>query len=360
MSTTSKLDDIAEIKKLDKKQVAASIEKLPGQIEQAWAESTKVDLPDDYKNVKNIVIVCMGASALGPELTRDVFKDQIKVPLTIVRDYSLPSFVGPNTLVVLSSYSGSTEEVVAASQDAISTGSKIVGITEGGKIGEILKEKGLPAYIFDAKHNPSGQPRIGLGYSVAGLLGLFKSLGVIDVEDKDIADAVSSLRNLASSYLPSVSLSENFTKEIATKLQGSSVSVVGSEHLSANAHIFANQLNETSKTYSSYHLISELNHHLLEGLARPENLGENLKFLMLESDAYSEKSKKRIQITKDIIEKQKIETISIKFEEGSSLNQALDAIMISSYITFYLGILNGFDPSDIPWVDYLKEQLAKD
>ena len=353
------LDNPSDLKKLDKSDVAGSIAKLPDQIEQAWGESTKVTFPDDYKNIENIVVAGMGGSALGPELIRDVYKNELKVPLTVSRDYKLPSFTGQNTLVVLSSYSGSTEEVLSAAEDAVSHGVKIIGIAKGGKLGSFLKEKGLPAYIFDPKYNPSGQPRIGLGYAIVGLLGLFKSLNIIKIGETEISDIVASLKNLNSSLSPSTLSSENFTKEIAAKLSGSSVAVVGAEFLSANAHIFANQLNETSKTFSSYYLISELNHHLLEGLARPENLGKSLKFLILESDQYSEKIKKRVAITKDVIEKQKVETISIKFEEGSHLNQALDGILISSYITFYLGILNGFDPSNIPWVDYFKKQLAK-
>ena len=354
------LDNVEEIKKLDKSNVAGSIAKLPDQVEQAWEESSKINFPGDYKKVDNIVVAGMGGSALGPELLRDIYRSQLKTPLTIARDYKLPSFVGPSTLVVLSSYSGSTEEVLSVAEDAVSKGSKIVGITEGGKLGKFLKEKSFPAYIFNPKHNPSAQPRLGLGYAIAGLLGLFKSLGVIKIENREVQDTLSSLRDLITSFSPSKVQSDNFTKEIATKLQGSSVGVISAEYLSANAHIFANQLNETSKTFSSYYLISELNHHLLEGLSKPVNLGKSLKFLILESDQFSDKTRKRIEITKEVIEKQKIETISIKFEEGNHLNQALDAILISSYITFYLGILNGFDPSDIPWVDYFKEQLAKD
>lgn len=354
------LDNPQDLKKLDKSDVAGSIAKFPDQIEQAWGESTKITFPDEYKKIENIVVAGMGGSALGPELIRDIYKNELKIPLTISRDYKLPFFTGPNTLVVLSSYSGSTEEVLSSAEDAVSHRAKIIGIAEGGKLGDFIKENNLPAYLFDPKNNPSGQPRMGLGYAVAGLLGLFKSLDLFKIEETEILDSIASLRALNLSFSPEKASPENFTKEIATKLQGSSVAVVGAEFLSANAHIFANQLNETAKTFSSYHQISELNHHLLEGLARPEGLGKSLKFLILESDQYSEKIKRRVAITKDVIEKQKVETISIKFEEGSHLNQALDGILISSYITFYLGILNGFDPADIPWVDYFKEQLAKD
>lgn len=353
------LDDINEINKLDKKQVAASIEKLPAQVEQAWQEASQINFPDNYKGVKNILVDGMGGSSLGPELIFYLYKGSLKIPYLLVRDYDLPAFVNEETLVVLSSYSGTTEEVLSLGKQALEKGFNLTGITEGRQLGEFLRTNNLPGYIFDAKLNPSGQPRLGLGYSVAGILAMFKSLGFLNIEEKEMQDVLFCVREISSKLAPSSPTADNFAKEIAAKLRGVSVGVVGAEHLSANAHIFANQINENSKTFSTYYLLSELNHHLLEGLSRPENLGQNLKFLILDSDLYSGKIKKRVSITQEVIEKQKVETISIKLESETPLVQAFEAILVSSWVSFYLGILNGFDPSEIPWVDYFKEQLSK-
>ena len=354
------LDNIEEIKKLDKSDVAGSIAKLPDQIEQAWREASKIEFPESYKKVKNVVIDGMGGSALGPELIAHVFKDKLKVPVKVINSYDLPAFVDQDSLVVISSYSGTTEEPLNAGEQALSAGYKIIGITEGAKLGDFLKRNKLPGYIFDPKNNPSNSPRLGLGYSVAGILGMFHSLGLIQISESEMSEIISSVRQVNSSFSPSIPTPKNFPKELASKLQGNTVAVVSAEFLSANAHVFANQLNETSKTFSSFHLLSELNHHLLEGFGKPDGLSESLKVVILTSDQYSEKIKKRVKITTDVIEKQKVETFTVKFEEGSKLNQAFEAILVSSWTTFYLGILNGFDPSEIPWVDYFKEQLAKD
>lgn len=353
------LDDQEEIKKLDKSNVAESIAKFPDQIEQAWNEASKVKFPDSYKEIKNLVIVGMGGSALGPELLSYLYKDKLEIPLLVVHDYNLPNFVDENSLVILSSYSGTTEEVLNAAEQTIVKKCKVAGITEGRELGKFLDKNSLPYYKIKADSNPSEQPRLGLGYSVAGILGMFNSLGLIVVDDKEKEEVIASTKNVNSQFIPSKSISNNFTKELATKLKGSSVGVIAAEFLSTNAHIFANQLNETSKTFSSYYLLSELNHHLLEGFNKPEDLRKNLKIVILLSDQYSDKLKKRVKITTDVIEKQKVETFIVKFEEGSRLNQVLEAILVSSWTTFYLGILNGFDPSGVPWVDYFKEQLAK-
>ncbi|MEX0616391.1 MAG: bifunctional phosphoglucose/phosphomannose isomerase [Candidatus Woykebacteria bacterium] len=353
------LDNIEEIKKLDKKQVALSIERLPDQLEQAWLEALSVSFPDSYKQVKNILVDGMGGSGLGPEIVNTVFKDKINVPMTLIHDYHLPAFVDGDTLVLISSYSGNTEEPLNAGEEALAKNYKVAGITEGGKLAEFLKVNKLPGFVFNAPYNPSHQPRLGLGYQVGGILGMFRSLGFINISDEEMDRVLFCSRELNQKLSPGSPTSENFAKELATKIQGNIVVVIAAEPLSANAHVFANHLNETSKTFSTYFIIPELNHHLLEGLNKPAGLGERLKVIVLESDLYSDKIKKRVQITKDIIEKQKIETISVKIEGDTALIQAFEALLVSSWTTFYLAILNGFDPSEIPWVDYFKEQLAK-
>lgn len=354
------LDDINEINALDKNQVASSIEKLPDQIKQAWQESSKIQFPESYKRAKNVVINGMGGSGLGPELLSYLYKGKLKIPLIVTHDYNLPGFVNEDSLVILSSYSGTTEEVLNAAEQSISKKSKVAGITEGGLLGEFLDKNNLPYYKIKADHNPSQQPRFGLGYSVAGLLGMFNSMGLVMVSEKEEEEVVANTKEINSQFVPSKPASSNFPKELADKLQGNSVGIIAAEFLSANAHIFANQLNETSKTFSFYFLLSELNHHLLEGFGEPKDLGEHLKIIILESDHYSEKIKKRAKITTDIIEKQKVETFTVKFGQDTPLGQSFEAILVSSWVSFYLGILNGSDPSVVPWVDNFKEELAKD
>ena len=353
------LDNLEEINSLDKKQVAASIEKLPDQIEQAWRESVQIKFPAEYQNIKNIIINGMGGSGLGPELVYSIFKDKLKVPVTIIHDYHLPGFVDENTLVIISSYSGDTEEPLNAGEEALSRNYKIMGITEGGKLSKFLPSNNLPGYIINAQHNPSHQPRLGLGYQVGGILGMLKSLGFVDVSDEEMERVLFCSRELNLKLSPKSPTSDNFAKELAAKIQGNIVVVISAEPFSANAHVFANQLNENSKTFSFYFIIPELNHHLLEGLNKPSDLGQRLKVIFLESDLYSEKIKKRVQITRDIIEKQKVETITVKLEGDTPLVQSFESLLVSSWSTFYLALLNGVDPSEIPWVDYFKEQLAK-
>ena len=132
--------------------------------------------------------------------------------------------------------------------------------------------------------------------------------------------------------------------------------IVASEHLCGNAHIFRNQTNENAKNFASSSLIPELNHHLMEGLVHPE--ARILKFVFLKSSLYSEVIKKRFDLTEDVVRQNKNDVVSIEAEGSSKLEQMLYVLAFGGYLTFYLAILYGQDPSLIPWVDYFKEQLS--
>ncbi len=145
---------LQQIKKLDKLNLLGSIELLGKQCEQAWREIKKIRVPKSYRQVENIVISGMGGSALGAHIVQTFFADQLRVPLEIVRSYSLPNYVGPRTLLILSSYSGNTEETLAAAREGQKRKAKIVGLTSGGAMAKFLRKNKYPAYIFQPKYNP--------------------------------------------------------------------------------------------------------------------------------------------------------------------------------------------------------------
>jgi glucose/mannose-6-phosphate isomerase len=352
------LDDISAIKKLDSKNLSGSILALSDQIRQVAKEKDKITIPDAYKSVSNIVVAGMGGSALGPEIIRHLFADRIKVPITIVRDYFLPAFVDQNTLLILSSYSGNTEETLTAGQEGLKRGAKIVGIASGGKLEEFLKANNLPGYIFQPCFNPSGQPRIGLGYSIFGILAILTQAGLLDISDSEIEAVIQTIKLANDKFNLEVSKFENLAKKMAEKIQDKIPIVVGAEFLAGNVHTIANQINENAKTLSTWFLLPEANHHLFEGLANPESNSKNLIFLFLNSNLYSSKIQKRVEITKEIIGKNSIEFLEFKPESGSKIEQSFEVLVFGSWLSFYLAILNNLDPTLIPWVDYLKGRLS--
>ncbi|HRY63016.1 MAG TPA: bifunctional phosphoglucose/phosphomannose isomerase [Patescibacteria group bacterium] len=353
------LDNLARLGQLDKSNMLESIALLPQQIEQAWSETQKLKIPAHYKKVNKVVINGMGGSGLGTHLIRSIYFKELKLPVGNIHSYDLPGLVDKNTLYIISSYSGTTKEPLATIKEAQRRGAKILGITTGGELAELIRSQRIPGYVFNPEYNICNQPRMGLGYSIVGLLGLLNKCGVIKTAAQEIKSAITMLTRLNEEYSPRNSFDKNSAKQIAADLQGKIPVIIASEFLSGNAHVLANQLNENAKNFSAYFLISELNHHLLEGLAHPVSNHKNLHFLFLESNLYHPRNKKRYAITKEIVSQNKVSYSSFTVPGASELEQSFTTLLFSSYLSFYLAILNDLDPSAIPYVDYFKKQLAK-
>jgi glucose/mannose-6-phosphate isomerase len=288
-----------------------------------------------------------------------LFKDRIKEPYEIVEDYTLPRYADHDTLVVLSSYSGSTEEVVSCAKDALARKARLTAVAGGGTIAQMAKENGFPAYIFSPKFNPSGQPRIGGGYLLMGHLGILKALGLLNVENDEVSQAISFARSVGKLYDMKVPTEKNTAKQLALDLFEKHPFIISAEFLRGFGNGFANQINETAKMISDYRYIPELNHHLMEGLKHPESIRQTIVFLFFLSNLYSERIRKRFALTIDIVKKQQVTARTIECTGKTALAQVLEAYTLSGFTTFYLAMLYGSDPAAIPWVNMFKERLSK-
>ncbi len=354
------LDDQESILKLQKgDKVIKSIDALPDQLLQSFNESLALQIPADYKKVKNVVICGMGGSQWPARIVLNLFKEELKVPYLINSDYTLPGFVNQDTLVVLSSYSGTTEESIVCGKKAQELGAKLIGITSGGEIEKFLKQLNLPVYVFNPTNNPSQQPRIGFGYGVGGHLGLLINLGLVNYDQSSIKSAIQTLKDLTKNFSLDTPLKNNPAKQLAEKLFNFFPYYIVSEFLVGIGNAIQNQTNENAKTIASYREIPELNHHLMEGLKNPRQHPEMAKFVFFNSSLYSESIKKRFKITKEVVEKNNTGTIWHELSGKNKIEQAFELMALGNYMTMYLSILYGEDASLIPYVDYFKKKLKE-
>lgn len=352
------LDSKEEISKIDKGNILGSIKALPKQVEQTWSDFGKIDIPNACFLAKNVVVAGMGGSALGARVIDSLFVESDKVPIEIFNQYHLPKYVNKNTLVILSSYSGNTEEVLSDAKEALSKGAIIFGITTGGKLQKFLEDNNLNRYIFSPKYNPSNQPRMALGYSIISIMAILSKCGYIKVGKEDINSLVEDVNNKIKQF--DVFVNNNSAKKAAKKLKDKIPIIVSSEHLVGSAHAFKNQLNENAKTFSVSFEIPELNHHLMEGLSNPPYAKDLLNFIFYESRLYSPRVIKRFEITKKVLSKIGVEYITYKLQSNTKLKQAFELLIFGSFVQFYLSMLYGNDPSPIPWVDYFKKKLSRE
>lgn len=359
MRNVSILDSRTEIQTVDTLNALGSIEQLGSQVQQIWEDSKTLQFDESYRQIKNVVVAGMGGSALGTHVIQTVFKDELHIPVLVVPDYELPSFVNSETLVIASSYSGTTEETLAAVQDAHKKGAKIAGITSGGKLADFLRSNNYPAIVFETTYNPCNSPRMALGYSVFGQIALFAQAGLLNVTETEYTAVLEAIADAHMRMGADVIQEKNVAKILAFEMYKRIPVIMIAEHLEGVAHVFANQINENAKTYSEYRVVPELNHHLMEGLQFPESNGSNLLFVSVHSDLYVPGNQRRMELTEQVLEKNKIEYREVTLTSKTKLEQAFELLILGSYSSFYLALLNNQNPTPNPWVDWFKAELKK-
>jgi len=352
-----RLDDIKVIERVDKANMRKLLVDFPYQLLEARDIALNFKLPEEYLNgrYKNIVFAGMGGSAIGADLLKDYLKFEIKVPIYVNRDYNLPEFVNEDTLFFGCSYSGNTEETLDAFKLARRKRAKIICLSSDGKL-----ERLAARYNYPFIKIPSGYPpRCALGYSSLPLLIILNKLGLIKSKNSDIKDAHNVLKRIAQRMRPSKK--SNYAKRIASEIYGQFTIVYGSSSTTEIPALrFRGQLAENSKTLSSHHIFPEMNHNEIVGWENPKKILKDFVVVILRSKKDHRRIKRRIDISKKIILRSKAKIIEIEAEGSSLLSQMLSLIYVCDWISFYLAILNGVDPTPVKRIEFLKKKLAKD
>ncbi|MBT4433343.1 SIS domain-containing protein [Candidatus Falkowbacteria bacterium] len=346
------------IQKLDKKNMYSSIASLSSQCKQVLEEQNSIKIPSNYKNIDNIIVSGMGASNLGGYIIKNLYKQELKVPIEIVKDYNLPNYVNKKTLCIISSYSGTTEETLSTLKEARKKGAKIFIITTGGKLNKFALKYKIPSYIFEPKNNPCNEPRMGLGYSIFGQIIIFNKLGLLKITNKEFKSVIKTIKKFNNKFNIE-NKKNNYSLEVAKKIHNKIPIVIGSEILLGNIHAFNNQINENAKNFSTRMELPNINHHLLEGLREPKSNQKNLCFIFLNSHLYHKRNQKRYEITKKVIKKNKINFTEYSLSSKTKLDQVFEALVFGSYASFYLAMLNKINPSPVPFVDFFKKEIGK-
>jgi len=355
---TSILDSRTEIDKLDISHLLGSVESLPDQIENAWEQTKNLTFPSDYPQVKNIIVSGMGGSNLGSLVIKHLFKDELTIPMEVYPHYHLPGYVSSDSLVLLSSYSGTTEETLAAAEQAKEVGAKIVVITGGGPLADMARANNWPMYLIDAKYNPSGQPRMAIGYEVFGQLSMFAKMGLINISENEVINLVDKLRQLVKKLGPEIP--NNPAKLLAFRAFDKHIIFSAAEHLIGAAHVFNNQVNENAKSLTTEWHLPEFNHHFMEALSYPKLAHDTSIFFLFNSGLYHERVQKRFPITKEVLESKSYETQLIQATAPTKLEQIFEIIQLGQFVSSYLAFLYKIpDPGPVPNVEWFKTQMTK-
>lgn len=298
------------------------------------------------KQFSNVVICGLGGSGIGGSLIKDATINEIKIPVNTVNGYFLPAFVGENSLIIISSYSGNTEEALHCLEEALKKNATICAITSNGKVKELSQEHG-----FDCIFIPGGNPpRSTLGMSATQLLYILNYFELIsDTFKNDLRKTIS----LISSDRDDI---KKVANELAQGIYNKIPVLYSSDHIESVTIRWRQQINENGKQLCWHHVLPEMNHNELVGW-RDKN--DDLAVVFLRNDNDFPKVAKRMDLNKEVYKTCTPHIYEIWSKGESFLERAIYLIHLGDWLTLYLSHLRGYDTTEVNVIDQLKANLAE-
>ncbi|MBM4433941.1 MAG: bifunctional phosphoglucose/phosphomannose isomerase [Chloroflexi bacterium] len=350
---TSVIETVERIRAADPEDMLGRIKELPQQVRDAWAIARRAKIPPAHSDVRSVVVAGMGGSAIGGDLAAALVAGELKVPMTVHRDYGLPAYAGRDSLVITSSYSGNTEESLSSFEEARKRGAKVIAITTGGRLAELATAAGFPLVTFSY----AARPRATLGYSLALVLGVLARMGLIRDPSADVEAALADVAKLQERVHEGART--NDAKKLAVALAPKVVFVYGAGAMGVMARRVKGQVNENSKAWAAYDVLPELDHNAVVGFPQPAVAKQAVAVLILRSMHDLGRHRVRWEVTKELLDQSGIEHHSIELPGASALSEVLQMTYYTDHVSYYMALLNGADPSPNTSVDFLKDRLAK-
>ena len=306
------------------------------------------------KPYHNVMVSGLGGSAIGGDILRTYAFQQAAIPVFVNRGYDLPRFVNQNTLFVAVSYSGNTEETLAAYEEAKNCGAQILAITSGGKLAQNARDDGNTVVAI-----PGGlSPRAATGYLLAPLLLSLQSAGILKNVEADIKETAAVLHSLRDLLQPA-SRERNIAQSIAGLIKDAVPVVWGSANCTEPAALrWKAQINENAKCPAYYNVFPELNHNEIVGFEAPSELLAKIAVIILRDSRDHRRVQQRMDITRNLIEGKVKKVIEVESAGESLLARIYSLIYIGDYVSYYLALEYGIDPTPVKVIDYLKQELA--
>ena len=332
-----------------------TIADFPSQVEEAVEIGHQARLRSLKGPFSSIVMTGMGGSAIGGDLLRSYVSQELSVPCQVNRSYALPAFVNKSTLVVVSSYSGNTEETLAAYKAAREKGAKILCLTTGGEVLRLAELSGNPVI----KVVPGLQPRAALGYSFFPLLLALTRTGILRNQDKNIRETIDLLWRLSRRH-SNYQNKANKAVRIARTLHGRlPIIYSAAEHLDAVNVRWRGQISENAKQLAYGHVLPEMNHNEIVGWEVDRTLMKKTAVLFLKDKGVHGRVRLREEITRSIVRRHAGKVLEVSSEGSSLLARMFSLVYLGDWVSYYLAILNKRNPTPVKVIEYLKGELSK-
>ncbi len=336
LDPTGQLDDILD---------------LPEHLRDAlWRVESAQVAPRDSPG--GLVVAGMGGSAIGGALAVAVLGDRASRPIFTSRDYALPPWTTPDTTVLCASYSGDTEETLAAYDAAAALGARRVVATTGGRLATLARDDGLPVIPL-----PGGyQPRAAVGYALIVALEVAALAGVAEQIHTEIDVAAAHAEQLVADWGPD-GPADSLAKRLARSLHGTIPSIAGSGLTAPIAYRWKTQVNENAKLPCFAAELPELDHNDIVGWEGASELGRFSAVFLDDCDLHP-RVRTRIELTRQLIEPASAGAHRVETVGETRMERLVSLVLLGDLVSLYLAILRGVDPATIAVLDQLKTTLA--
>jgi glucose/mannose-6-phosphate isomerase len=352
-----RLDDAKLIKSIDLSGMLGVLEAFPTQCRDAVDVAAKADFGKPQDTYNTVAVLGMGASGIGGDIIKALYEPVLNIPIAVVKTYKLPGYINSGSLVFAVSYSGDTEETLAALEEAQARKAHIIAVTSGGRLKAIAEAEGYP--IVPA---PAGlQPRAALGHlSLPVILGLEK-LGLINGASAEVDEALVVLDMMSQSLGAGSPLGRNIAKQLAANLLGRLPIIFGSDGGPAVAALrWKCQMNENGKVPAYWNQFPDLDHNEIVGWQKLPEITKKCCLVTLRSEGEHPRVSKRVNVTLPLIESHLAESLQVWAEGESALSRLYSLIYLGDLVSVFLAILNGVDPTPVERIQLLKKKLREE
>jgi glucose/mannose-6-phosphate isomerase len=341
------LDDLKVIHARDSQDALGVARRQPSQYRHNY--NFKWQAP---KQINNLVIAGMGGSGLAAKFLSTW--PGLNLPIQIVQDYDLPAYVSENTLLITVSYSGNTEETVSALNSALKLEKRpmIIVIDDGGELQKIAEINQLPNLLIPADY----QPRMTFGYQLRALAEILEQAGLAKGLITELETASTKLDSALNSFIETKGSSVNVAKQIALEMMGKSVVVYSSVKFFPVAYKWKININENAKNISWANQFSEFNHNEYIGWTS-HPVDKPYCVIELRSNLDNPRITKRFIVTEQLLSGKKPAAEIVDLKGESLLDQIIYGVALGDFVSIYLAILNGIDPTPVDAIEKFKKQL---
>lgn len=292
--------------------------------------------------ITNVLVCGVGGSGIAGTIVANLFKDDLTLPVLVNKSYNIPNWVNNTTLVIISSYSGTTEETISCFHEALQVTKKIICISTGGTIVEIAKENNIDYVLIPGGYHP----RAALIYSLIQLIDILGKQGIIRDRTSEIKDSITFIDEEKDNITKAAHIYTSFMSD------ASGIHIYSDDINEGIATRFKQQLNENSKVECYVSILPEMNHNEIVALGASN--GSNIKHIMLNTGFKSIDMVRRFEFVSKTLTNAEIENYEIKIHGNNSIQKMMYAIHLTDLISYNLSEINNVDPFDVNIITDLK------